>query len=97
MLIVDLFQAAILIDHLFNFYLNPFELPVCNYSSAAPVAIATKASQNASLAKHSAVSNLGGFQMVFVGISRVINHMTCYKPSALIGWNYSIQTGEQIL
>ena len=85
MLIVDLFQATILIDHLFNFYLNPFELTVCNYSSAAPVAIATKASQNASLAKHSAVSNLGGFQTVFVGISRVINHMTCYKPSALIG------------
>ena len=35
--------------------------------------------------------------MEFVSISRVINHMTCYKSSALIGWNYSIQTGEQIL
>ena len=39
----------------------------------------------------------GGFQLEFICISRVINHMTCYKLSALIGWNYSIQTGEQIL
>ena len=37
------------------------------------------------------------FQLEFVSISRVINHMTCYKFSALIGWNYSIQTREQIL
>ena len=42
-------------------------------------------------------SNLGGFQLEFLSISRVTNHMTCYKSSALIGWNYSIQTGEQIL
>ena len=27
----------------------------------------------------------GGFQLEFVSISRVINHMTCYKLSALIG------------
>ena len=27
----------------------------------------------------------GGFQLEFVNISRVINHMTCYKSSALIG------------
>ena len=27
----------------------------------------------------------GGFQLEFVSISRVINHMTCYKSSALIG------------
>ena len=40
---------------------------------------------------------LGGFQLEFVSISRVINHMTCNKSSALIGWNYSIQTGEKIL
>ena len=42
-------------------------------------------------------SNDGGFQLEFVSIIRVINHMTCYKLSALISWNYSIQTGEQIL
>ena len=30
---------------------------------------------------------LGGFQLEFVGISHVINHMTCYISSALIGWN----------
>ena len=38
----------------------------------------------------------GGFQLELVSISQAINHMTGYK-SALIGWNYSIQTGEQIL
>ena len=38
-----------------------------------------------------------GFQLEFVSIRWLINHMTCYKLSALIGWNYSIQTGEQIL
>ena len=27
----------------------------------------------------------GGFQLEFVSISRVINHMTCYNSSALIG------------
>ena len=30
-------------------------------------------------------SNLGGFQLEFVSISQVINHMICYKFSALIG------------
>ena len=29
--------------------------------------------------------NQGGFQLKFVSISQVINHMTCYKFSALIG------------
>ena len=28
---------------------------------------------------------IGGFQLEFVSISRVINHMTCYNSSALIG------------
>ena len=27
----------------------------------------------------------GGFQLEFVNISRVMNHMTCYNSSALIG------------
>ena len=27
----------------------------------------------------------GGFQLEFVSISRVMNHMTCYNSSALIG------------
>ena len=30
-------------------------------------------------------SLVGGFQLEFVNISRVINHMTCYNSSALIG------------
>ena len=40
---------------------------------------------------------IGGFQLEFVSISRVINHMTCYKFSAFIGCNYSIQTGDFFL
>ena len=32
----------------------------------------------------------GGFQLEFVSISRVINHMTSYDSSGLIGLNYSI-------
>ena len=40
-------------------------------------------------------SDKGGFQLEF--LCRVINHRTCYKFSAFIGWNYSIQTGEIIL
>ena len=40
---------------------------------------------------------LGGFLLEFVSISRVINNMTCCNSSALIGRNYSIQTGEQNL
>ena len=31
------------------------------------------------------MKHLGGFELEFVSISRVINHMTCYKFSALIG------------
>ena len=48
---------------------------------------------------HKALDNFdqGGFQLEFESISGVINHMTCYNSSALIGWNYSIQSGEQIL
>ena len=38
-----------------------------------------------------------GFQLVDLIITELKNHMTCYKFSPLIGWNYSIQTGEQIL
>jgi MFS superfamily sulfate permease-like transporter len=30
----------------------------------------------------------GGFQLEFVSISRVINHMTCYNSSALIGGKF---------
>ena len=39
----------------------------------------------------------GGFQLEFVSKSPVINHMTGYNSRALIGCNYSIETGEQIL
>ena len=31
---------------------------------------------------------IGGFQLEFVSISRVINHMTCYNLSALIGGEF---------
>ena len=39
----------------------------------------------------------GGFQLEFVSISQIINHMASYNLSAIIGWNYSIKTGEQNL
>ena len=39
----------------------------------------------------------GGFQLVDLVITELKSHMTCYNASPLIGWNYSIQTGEQIL
>ena len=34
------------------------------------------------------MKHLGGFELEFVSISRVINHMTCYNSSALIGGKY---------
>ena len=33
----------------------------------------------------------GGFQLEFVSISRVINHMTCYDLSALIGGKFILK------
>ena len=34
---------------------------------------------------------LGGFQLEFESISRVINHMTCYNSSALIGGKFVLK------
>ena len=34
---------------------------------------------------------LGGFQLEFVSISRVINHMTCYNSSGLIGGKFILR------
>ena len=39
----------------------------------------------------------GGFQLEDFNTSSVKNYMTCYDSIPLIGWNYSIQTGKQIL
>ena len=39
----------------------------------------------------------GGFQLIDVIIMELKRHMTCYISMPLIGWNYSIQTGEKIL
>ena len=40
---------------------------------------------------------LGGFQLLDLIIKELKSHMTCYNSMPLIGWNYSIQTWEQIL
>ena len=32
----------------------------------------------------------GGFQLEFVSINQVLNHMTSYNSTDLIGWNYSL-------
>ena len=37
------------------------------------------------------VDSLGGFQLEFVSISRVINRMTCYNSSALIGGKFILK------
>ena len=34
---------------------------------------------------------MGGFQLEFVSIIRVINHMTCYNLSALIGGKFILK------
>ena len=39
----------------------------------------------------------GGFQLLDLIITELKSRMTCYNSMPLIGWNYSIQTGEQIL
>ena len=39
----------------------------------------------------------GGFQLLDLIIAELKSHMTCYNSMPLIGWNNSIQTGEQIL
>ena len=41
--------------------------------------------------------DLGDFQLLDLIITVLKSHMTCYNSMALIGWNYSILTGEQIL
>ena len=39
----------------------------------------------------------GGFQLLDLIITELKSHVTCYNSMNLIGWNYSIQTWEQIL
>ena len=46
---------------------------------------------------YSCVGIFGVFQLLDLIITELKSHMTCYNSMPLIGWNYSIQTGEQIL
>ena len=39
----------------------------------------------------------GGFQLLDLIIMELKSHMACYNSMPLIGWNNSIQTGEQML
>ena len=39
----------------------------------------------------------GGFQLLDLIVMEIKSHMTCYNSMPLTGWNYSIQTGEQIM
>ena len=41
--------------------------------------------------------DIGVFQLLDFIIMELKSHMTCYNSMPLIGKNYSIQTGEQIL
>ena len=45
----------------------------------------------------SLLNNLGVFHLVDLVIPELTSHMTCYNSIPLIGWNYSIQSGDQIL
>ena len=38
----------------------------------------------------------GGFHLVALVIRELKSHMICQNSSPIIGWNYSIQTGDQI-
>ena len=42
------------------------------------------------------IANKGGFQLQDLIITELKSHMTCYNSIPLIGWNYNIQTREQI-
>ena len=44
-----------------------------------------------------AKEDYGGFQLLDLIITELKSHMTCYNSMPFIGWNNSIQTGEQIL
>ena len=41
--------------------------------------------------------HIGGFQLEFVSISQVINHMTCYNLSTLIGGKFILKNPLQDL
>jgi uncharacterized protein with PQ loop repeat len=43
------------------------------------------------------LGNQGCFQLEDLIIIELKDHMTCYNSMPLIGWNYSIQPGVQIL
>ena len=47
--------------------------------------------------QHKKTQAQGGFQLLDLIITELKSHMTCYNSMPLIGWNYSIKTGEQIL
>ena len=49
------------------------------------------------LSSHDFMPLKGGFQLLDLIITELKSHMTCYNSMPLIGGNYSIQTGEQIL
>ena len=41
--------------------------------------------------------SFGGFQLLDLIITELKSDMICYNSMPLIGWNYSIQTGEKIM
>ena len=41
--------------------------------------------------------DFGGFQLLDLIITKLKSHVICYNSKPLVGWNNSIQTGEQIL
>ena len=43
------------------------------------------------------LNDLGGFQLLDLITTELKSHMTFYNSMPLIGWNYTMQTGEQSL
>ena len=69
--------------------------------SADPVSAVTKKAKRcwalSTLLQFNLVTLQGGFQLLDLIITELKSHMICYTSMPLIGWNYSIQTREQIL
>ena len=77
------------VTYLYNPVENKFRLDNTNFTNTMttkPKVLVTRGDHDpAAIARLSEFCDVeGGFQLEFVSISRVINHMTCYNSSALI-------------
>ena len=78
------------VTYLYSPVENKFRLDYTNTMTTKPKVLVTRGDHDpAAIARLSEFCDVeGGFQLEFVSISRVINHMTCYNSSALIGGKF---------